>query len=107
MFRSAAYWDEKGKRVAIAQLMRLAGAILAEPKGGVFSKWQSARVRTPAALRRACDRAEWPRFPAPNFHRDDGSAHLLGSDVARHFREVAPLGNRLAVVYGSPHTFAR
>jgi hypothetical protein len=52
VFRSAAYWDEKGKRVAIAQLMRLAGAILAEPKGGVFSKWQSARVRTPAALGR-------------------------------------------------------
>jgi hypothetical protein len=49
----------------------------------------------------------WPRCPSVHFHRDDGSAHLLGSDVARHFREVVPLGNRLAVVYGSPHTFAR
>jgi len=49
----------------------------------------------------------WPRRPAPNLHRDDGAANLSGSDVARHFREVAPLGNLLTTLYSGPYTFAR
>jgi hypothetical protein len=51
-------------------------------------------------------RRSWPCRPTVHFHRDDDSADLLGSDVARHFREVPPLGNRLAVVDSGPHTFA-
>ena len=31
-----------------------------------------------------------PRLPALDFYRDDSEANLFGSDVARHFRELAP-----------------
>jgi hypothetical protein len=49
----------------------------------------------------------WPRFPAPNFHRDDSSANLLGPDMGRQFRTLPSRRNLLTVVQGSPHTFAR
>ena len=48
----------------------------------------------------------WPRFPAADLHRYDGPADFLRSDMARHFRALTSRGNTLAIVYGSPHTFA-
>jgi hypothetical protein len=44
---------------------------------------------------------------APDFHRDDSAATPVGSDVARNFRELAALRNRLSSFQGSPHAFAR
>jgi hypothetical protein len=40
----------------------------------------------------------WPRCLASDFYRDDSSADLLGSDLARHFRALPSRRNMLTVV---------
>jgi hypothetical protein len=51
-----------------------AGAILAEPKGGVFSKWQSAfEFARRRRLGGHMIERSWPRFPAPNFRLERSS----------------------------------
>jgi hypothetical protein len=64
---------------------------------------QASSVR----LSRHVVRRSWPSRCAFNFHWDNGAADLPGSDVARHFSELATLWNRLASFYSRPHAFAR
>src|ERR1700730_2180200 len=49
----------------------------------------------------------WPRFPAPDFHRDDCPSYFLGSDLARHFGALSPRGNGLAAFDSRSHALAR
>ena len=53
-------------------------------------------------------RRRWPRFPAPDFHGNDGAADFLRSaDLAWHFGALSPRRNGLAVFQNRSHPFAR
>jgi hypothetical protein len=41
----------------------------------------------------------WPRFPAPDFHRDDCPSYFPGSDLARHVGALSSRGDGLAAFH--------
>ena len=49
----------------------------------------------------------WPRFTAPDLHRNSSRARPPGIESGSAFGTLAAWGNRLAVVYRGPHTFSR